>query len=340
MKLAIFMIFFGGCCSLCAQGTFQNLDFESANLTPVPAGKYGGNVSISAALPGWTAEYGTTPITQVLQNNYTISTASVDILTPDWSDVGLGIIDGSYTVYLQPGSNPMGVGEYNTSIFQIGTVSTTAESLDLKEWTIGLPPSQDPTSSFTVSFNGTALTPILLSTGNSASGQPYNLYGFNIAPYAGKTGPLELTAFLDSSVEFDDISFSPNAVPEPSPFVLSGIAGLLLAAYLRLAPKRANLIPSYTKSRNSVAAVSGFYSLAPAPLSAIVSFSAEALAKGEATAEVGKRPGRSVPLCLCGEFPRSGAPSLVNQLKWPPPTVFWQSPHPPYSSSPPSLNIP
>jgi len=228
--LTLFLLFAGN--MMHGQGTFQNLDFESANLPPVPAGQFGGPVPIASALPGWSAEYGTTPITQVLQNNYTISAASVDIFSPDWS-YAEGIIDGSYTVYLQPGSTPAGDGDYSTSIFQTGTISTTAKSLDLKEWTTGIPPSQDPISSFSVSFNGTTLTPTLLSTGKGTSGQPYNLYGFNIAPYAGVTGQLELTALLDGSVEFDDITFSPNGVPEPGPFVLSGIAGLLFAAYGR-----------------------------------------------------------------------------------------------------------
>ena len=37
-----------------AQGTFQNLGFESANLAPIPPGQYGGPVSSFDAIPGWT----------------------------------------------------------------------------------------------------------------------------------------------------------------------------------------------------------------------------------------------------------------------------------------------
>src|SRR6185295_3464899 len=36
-----------------AQGTFQNLDFESALVPPTPPGGHGGVVSASIALPGW-----------------------------------------------------------------------------------------------------------------------------------------------------------------------------------------------------------------------------------------------------------------------------------------------
>ena len=37
-----------------AQGNFVNLGFESANLAPVPAGQFGGEVSSLDAIPGWT----------------------------------------------------------------------------------------------------------------------------------------------------------------------------------------------------------------------------------------------------------------------------------------------
>ncbi len=78
-----------------AQGAFQNLDFESANLPPIPAGQNGGDVSITAALPAWSADIGTTPVSQVLQNNYDLGSASVSILTPNWSGVNPGIIGGN-----------------------------------------------------------------------------------------------------------------------------------------------------------------------------------------------------------------------------------------------------
>jgi hypothetical protein len=59
------------------------------------------------------------------------------------------------------------------------------------------------------------------------------VYGVNIAPYAGETGQLEFTE-VDSgsnpSALLDDISFSTSAVsPEPSPFILTGIGGLIFA---------------------------------------------------------------------------------------------------------------
>jgi hypothetical protein len=52
---------------------------------------------------------------------------------------------------------------------------------------------------------------------------------------------LEFTADFDGSynnVVLDDITFSPNAVPEPSPIALMGIGGLFFALCRRFAPKR------------------------------------------------------------------------------------------------------
>jgi len=222
------------------QGTFQNLDFESADLTPVPAGQGGGDVPLSAALPGWNASIGSTAVTEVLQNNSTLGNASIDILGPDWGFIYPGIIDGNYSVYIQsggiPGGGP-GSGGVNASLWQDGIVPANAQSLQFKAWE-DLPPF----ASFSVTFADNSLTPIAIGSGQSPSGQDYTIYGVNISPYSGQTGQLEFAADFNpngpSWLLLDDISFSPQAVPEPSPIVLSGIGGLLFGLYRRFAPKR------------------------------------------------------------------------------------------------------
>jgi hypothetical protein len=230
MKLAISIIFFGGCWSLCAQGTFQNLDFESANLTPIPAGQFGGPVSISAALSGWSAALGTTTATTVLQNNYDTGSVNISILGPDWNG-NPGIIQGNYTVGLQGGIGP-GASDLSASLWQNGSIPANAKSLEFDAASFGGPPISP-----TVTFAGNTLSTLVISSDISPSGQTYDVYGANIAPYAGQTGQLQFTAPFGDSIELDDILFSPNVVPEPSPFVVSGIAGLLFAAYRRFAPK-------------------------------------------------------------------------------------------------------
>src|ERR1700722_19387750 len=70
------------------QGTFQNLNFESANLSPTPSSGPPLYVPIASALPGWIAYTGADEVTQVLQNNYTLGQASVDIFGPNYTTAG------------------------------------------------------------------------------------------------------------------------------------------------------------------------------------------------------------------------------------------------------------
>jgi len=80
----------------------------------------------------------------------------------------------------------------------------------------------------------------MLSSGTAPSGQPYDVFGVNIAPYAGQTGQLQFTA-LDNNppgnIELDDITFPTQPIPEPSPLALTGVGALLFALYRRLAAK-------------------------------------------------------------------------------------------------------
>jgi hypothetical protein len=226
--IARFSVAFLAALSAQAQGTFQNLNFESANLSPIPSGQYGGDVPITSALPGWNASIGGVAVTQVLQNNYTLGAASIDIFGPNWNSVNPGIIDGNYTVYLQSGENLTETGTANTSIFQNGTIPAYTQSLQFSAWNT---PSVN--SAFSVSFNGNTLSPIVLSSGQTASGQDYSVYGVNMASYAGQTGELEFTSIFTGApswTEFDDILFSTAAVPEPSVVALSAIGGLLFGA--------------------------------------------------------------------------------------------------------------
>jgi hypothetical protein len=212
-----------------AQVAFTNLNFESANLTPVPAGQFGGEVPVSSALPGWTVYVGNTQQSQVLQNNVYNSTATVDILGPSWEWTYPGIIDGQYTVFIQSGVYGTSPG-VNASIAQDGTVPAYAESLQFKAWEI-----YGPTSTPSVSFGGNNLPVVVLSTGNySPSGQQYDVYGANIGLYAGQTGQLAFTQVYgeaDPAFLLDDITFSTNTVsPEPNIVALTAIGGLLFGA--------------------------------------------------------------------------------------------------------------
>ena len=218
-----------------AQGSFQNLNFESAAPGPPITGPIGGAdyQPIGLALPGWNASIGGISVTEVLQNNYTLGAASIDILGPGWGSlypfqsIDPGIIDGNYTVFLQA----FNTGQGNVSLWQNGTIPANAESLQFSAWSY-----LSSTATFSVSFGGNSLSPVVLSSGQSPSGQPYDVYAVNIAPYAGLSGQLEFTAnpnnYGPSWTAFDDITFSTNvlAVPEPNTLALILTGGLALAA--------------------------------------------------------------------------------------------------------------
>lgn len=213
-----------------AQGSFQNLNFESATGLGSPQEPYPNLVPAGSALPGWTAYLGTVQVTQVGYNAPANSTASITLIGPTWnsSDTSLfriGIIDGDYSVDLQTGANPLGgePGLISASIEQNGTVPGNAESLQFEAL---------ETTPLTVTFNGNVLSPIALSSAVSPDGLPYTLYGANISAWAGQTGELEFTADQvdENYVVLDDITFSPNSVPEPTTLTLVLMGGVALAA--------------------------------------------------------------------------------------------------------------
>jgi hypothetical protein len=203
---------------VCSGQIFVNLDFEQANLSPVPPGQYGSFVPITKGLPGWTGYLGTNPVTQVLQNNYTLGDACIDIIGPSSTS---GIIEGRYTVVLEEGvppGNPFAAA-INASISQLGLVPATANSLQFKE---------SGNVAFTVSFAGQRLNLIPLGVGNGV-GLNYTLYGADISQFAGQAGTLTITELAGPGTVpatpdyFDSIVFSPQIVPEPNALGLFGI---------------------------------------------------------------------------------------------------------------------
>jgi|ERR1035441_3076239 hypothetical protein len=65
-----------GSTGLHAQGVFQNLDFESASVVNAPPYQPT-MLPIAQVFPSWTAYYGTTPVTQVYFNGYSLGSALV-----------------------------------------------------------------------------------------------------------------------------------------------------------------------------------------------------------------------------------------------------------------------
>ncbi len=193
-----------------AQGTFQNLNFESASLTPVPAGQYGGPVPISSALPGWSGYSqtpGTNQVSQVLQNNFTLGAASIDVLGPFWS-LG-GILEGEYSVRLQESFPDLLV---MPSVAQTGRVPADAQSLRF----YSLPYQTVPH----VSFGGQQIALSILGGSSST----YYIYAGDVSSFAGQAGELRFWG----DIALDNIFFSNQRIPEPGVLCLCALGALLL----------------------------------------------------------------------------------------------------------------
>lgn len=107
-----------------AQGTFQNLDFESANVPVVPARQFGSDVLVGDGVPGWMVYLGGIQQGSMLHNNVSLGAGRVAIDGPQW--FADQILEGSYSVSLQPST----AGPPTTAaIGQTGQIPQDAESL-------------------------------------------------------------------------------------------------------------------------------------------------------------------------------------------------------------------
>ena len=188
--------------------SFVNLNFESAHI--VPDNEFPYLVLASSALPGWTAGplYGT-------QNNEipynTVSLGGPMVSIHDANDPGgLIPIQGDYSVYIQSGE----FGPGTAGIWQTGQIPATAKSLTF--WT--------PYASFSVTFNGQAITYAAIG-----SGLGYKVFGGDISTFAGQTGTLQFTG----GGMLDNIQFSNQPIPEPSSLALFSIGAWLLGFFQR-----------------------------------------------------------------------------------------------------------
>jgi hypothetical protein len=208
------------------QGTFQDLNFEGANIVPISGPREGFAVTVANALPGWTVDYGNTPQTQIYYNSPALGSAEVNLSAKGYPGYVGGTIDGNFSLLLEAGSFD-GVSS-SSSISQTGQIPTGSESLLFESVGFGNGPS--------VSIGNDSLTLFPVGSG-IGNGINYTIYGANVSAWAGQTEPLTFTC-SGAPFVIDDISFSPSAVPEPNPLFLTTIGGVLFAIYRHFAPKR------------------------------------------------------------------------------------------------------
>ncbi len=191
----------------CAQGTFQNLDFESANVPFVPAGQFGSDVAVSNGVPGWNVYIGSGQAATMLHNNISLGGATeVAIFGPQW--FSSQILQGSYTVSLEPATvGPLVL----PAIGQTGRIPFSAQSVNFYGESGG---------TYALMFAGQQIPLIALSSTSA-----YTVYGGDISGFAGQTGELR----FQGGGLLDNVFFSNQPVPEPSIEGLFVLGGLVFA---------------------------------------------------------------------------------------------------------------
>jgi len=216
-------------CILCAtisvraQGTFQNLGFESATLVPVSTIM----VQFAPAFPSWSGYVGGVQQSSAAYNRVALDSSAISIIDHGWSNpfggVG-GVIDGSFTAVLQAGVVGSITNVADTTLSQTAVVPSSAQSLQFKAYLAG-----SPLSALEVTLGGQQLSLTALG-----SGANYTLYGAAIPAWAGQTAELDFTVLAgnphisNNYVFLDDIQFSNSSIPEPSTLGLSALGALLL----------------------------------------------------------------------------------------------------------------
>ena len=216
--LLALIVILTGVSSSFAQGTFENLNFESATIVPDPSSVYYPNaVDAADALPGWTVVAGGIPSGDILYNTIFLSEASTSLQGPSSVEP---ILQGNYSVILygSTGGTPA-----SAAIGQTGQIPAGTQSLLF--YGAGIVNLQ-------VSFGGQNLSYTAVGTGPN-----YTIYGANVAAYAGETGQLLFDAPPNSGGEIDNIQFSPSVIPEPATcaLVLCGATLLGLSRWKRTA---------------------------------------------------------------------------------------------------------
>jgi hypothetical protein len=161
-----------GVYAVVAQTSFQNLNFESGTLVPIPGDPYD-RVLFSAAFPGWAGS-------AALYNSTFLDSSGVSIIDPGWSaslgSFGIsGPIEGNFTAILQAGVVGDITNPQDTSLSQTGLIPLNTKTLLFKAFFPGTGPN------LAISLGGQPLSYSLIS-----SGMDYGEYAADITNGRGR----------------------------------------------------------------------------------------------------------------------------------------------------------
>jgi PEP-CTERM motif len=197
-----------------AQGTFQNLGFESA-LVSGHAPHDG--LPITSALPGWAA--GVDGADKTATVYYDAVSLGGPFIAINDANTGFGFtpIQGRFSACLFSTGGNLPVA---TSISQTGLVPADTMSLQAQMVVQGPTP--------VVMLGGQVINMVPL-----AAFPAYTLYGADVSAFAGQTATLSFTEpppgqASVSSLELDGIVFSSEPIPEPGTIAMLSLGALLV----------------------------------------------------------------------------------------------------------------
>jgi hypothetical protein len=208
MKRMMVILVIGSILIFPARGqNFGNLNFESAYNLPGNPSENGVRVSVTNALPDWTAYNGSLALSTIyyVSNNFPGASTSVEL-----EGGSLALSGNNLTVRLDIGG----------SISQTGIVPVSAESLEFEAQGPG-PGYSLGASGLLVILGGQSLPYSALS-----EGPDYIVYGANIP--AAMDGQMEALGLgvEQGPVLLDNIEFSTSSVPEPAEFAMIGLGAI------------------------------------------------------------------------------------------------------------------
>ena len=211
MARAVVALMIAGCLGLqmAARGqSFINMNFEQAAQQTIVSNAIWLNWNVGAA--GWAHAGGGDSV--FVYHNTPSSSVGQSYFLADADSTQWAPLDGSYSLVLLSGhSSPADSTSpwVHAWIAQTGAIPAGTTSFEMLA-----------TGDFSVSINSTAIQ--MINMGG-------NLYGGNVAQFAGQTATLLImnqSSQLQNPVILDDLSFSAQPAPEPGSASLLGLGGL------------------------------------------------------------------------------------------------------------------
>ena len=206
----------------CFSQAFQDLDFESVQI--VHTGDfYPDSVALSNALPHWQGTVQGSPVSFAIYNGVVLDYNAVGIYDANSGGATPPPMFGKYSAYLESSyggpSDPA-----DAELSQTGLIPSNAKSIWFATTPyslVGNPNLQPNDLKPIFSVNGQSISYTAMDVETN-----YILWAADISTYANTTAEIRFAVKVASGVAIglDDISFSPEVVPEPTTLGLTAMA--------------------------------------------------------------------------------------------------------------------